>query len=115
MIANYCTVAIYLDPLKSGPPDHFCLKILDPSEIFYPPLKKLLELHSMSFEVGVQNFQLKYSIPHISSLAQQTFSPEIKGLVCVVSSTRAIFFTYLRYYVIPSIVFYLFRVINKCL
>ena len=22
-----------------GPPDHFCLKILDPFEIFHPPLK----------------------------------------------------------------------------
>ena len=29
-------VAIYLDPLKSGPPDHFCLKFLDPFEIFIP-------------------------------------------------------------------------------
>ena len=29
-------VAIYLNPL-----DHFCLKFLDPSEIFYPLLKAI--------------------------------------------------------------------------
>ena len=57
--------AIYLDPLKSGLPDHFCLKFLDPLwNILSPHLKPI----SITLHVIFQNFQLNIQSLHINSL-----------------------------------------------